>query len=91
MKIPGNYNPYTSEKTTEHTPAGKEMLTALQQFKRIEEKNRCVRVRFLDWLSLKLIDWSKKTKEMAERIDNPCAIKLPQQKEMRPYWKEKVK
>jgi hypothetical protein len=91
MKVTGKYNAYMNEKNTEHTPAGKEMLTALQQFKKIEEKNRCVRVRFLDWLSLKLIDWSKKTKEMAERIDNPCAIKLPQQKEIQSNWKVKVK
>lgn len=48
----------------------------MNKFEKIEEKNRCVRVRFLDWLSNKLIVWSKKTKAMSDRIPSPCKIKI---------------
>lgn len=59
-----------------HTEVGKEMLTWLEKFEKIEEKNRCLRVRFLDWFSAKLLVWSKKVKDMSDRIDSPCVIKL---------------
>jgi hypothetical protein len=61
---------------TEHTEVGKEMLTWLEKFEKIEEKNKCLRVRFLDSLSAKLLVWSKKVKDMSDRIDSPCVIKL---------------
>lgn len=48
----------------------------MHKFETIEQKNRCVRVRFLDWLSEKLIVWSKKTKAMSDRIQSPCRIKI---------------
>ena len=54
----------------------KSTLLVLQQFQRIEQKNRCVRVRLLDWLSKKLQAWSIKTKNMADQIHSPCALKL---------------
>ena len=60
----------------EHTRDGLEVMNLLQRFKKIEEKNRCVRVRFLDWLSVKLVSWSIAVKETANRIDSPCVIKL---------------
>ena len=43
----------------------------------IEAKQACMRVQFLDWLSGKLLEWSKKTKEISDHIDSPCFIKLP--------------
>jgi hypothetical protein len=55
---------------------GKKMMTMIKKFQVIEQKNRCVRVRFLDWLSAKLMVWSRKVKAASDRIDSPCVIKL---------------
>lgn len=44
------------------------------KFDRIEDKNKCLRVRILDQLSDKLLVWSKNIKEISTRIDAPCAI-----------------
>ena len=71
------YNPYTDEHNTyELSKDGNEMKTFLGKLQKIEQKNRCARVRFLDWLSTKLAAWSKKVKTMSDRIDSPCSIKL---------------
>jgi hypothetical protein len=48
----------------------------MQKFKRIEEKNRCLRVQFLDWLSVKMHAWADGVKAMSDRIDSPCIIKV---------------
>lgn len=48
----------------------------MKKFEQIEEKNRCARVRFLDWLSEKLIVWSKRVKKMSDDIHSPCKIKI---------------
>ena len=66
----------------EHTPVGEEMLTFLKKFEEIEEKSKCLRVQFLDWLSDKLLDWSNKCHVMSVNIDSPCVIKVePRKKE----------
>jgi len=52
----------------------------MQKFQQIEQKQRCLRVRFLDWLSDKLLSWSKRVHEMSVKIDSPCVIKLPEKK-----------
>lgn len=44
----------------------------------IYEKNACARVRLLDWLSEKLHSLADRCKNMANKIQQPCAIKLPQ-------------
>jgi hypothetical protein len=54
----------------------KVITKVMREFDRIEEKNRCLRVRFLDWLSYQLADWSVRVKKAADRIDSPCVIKL---------------
>jgi hypothetical protein len=65
-----------------HTEAGEEMLGFLHKFEEIEEKNRCLRVQFLDWLSDKLLDWSNKCHVASVKIDSPCVIKVePRKKE----------
>ena len=46
------------------------------KFDRIENKNKCLRVRFLDWLSNKMLVWGKKIKETSDRIDTPCVIRV---------------
>jgi hypothetical protein len=48
----------------------------MQKFERIEEKNRCLRVQFLDWLSAKMHAWADGVKAMSDRIDSPCIIKV---------------
>lgn len=52
----------------------KSLSTKLTQ---IEEKNRCIRVQFLDWLSVKLKNWSIAVKLAANNIHSPCIIKMP--------------
>jgi hypothetical protein len=48
----------------------------MQKFERIEEKNRCLRVQFLDWLSVKMHAWADGVKAMSDKIDSPCVIKI---------------
>ena len=48
----------------------------MSKFERIEEKNRCLRVQFLDWLSVKMHAWADGVKAMSDRIDSPCIIKV---------------
>jgi len=52
----------------------------MAKFDQIEQKQRCLRVRFLDWLSDKLLSWSKSVHQMSVKIDSPCVIKLPEKK-----------
>jgi len=51
-----------------------------EKFKQIEQKERCLRVKFLDWLSAKLLSWSKSVHQMSVSIDSPCVIRLPEKK-----------
>lgn len=65
-----------------HSPVGEEMLGFLKKFEEIEEKSKCLRVQFLDWLSDKLLDWSNKLHVWSVNIDSPCVIKVePRKKE----------
>ena len=59
-----------------------------QRMNAIEEKSRCARVRFLDWVSAKLLAWSQAAHSMADNIHSPCAIKLPakEPKPAVPFW-----
>jgi hypothetical protein len=43
----------------------------------IEEKQRCMRVRLLDWLSDTFHNLGNKFHTMSVNIDSPCVIKLP--------------
>ena len=66
----------------DHSPVGEEMLGFLKKFEQIEEKSKCLRVQFLDWLSDKLLNWSNKCHVMSVNIDSPCVIKVePRKKE----------
>jgi hypothetical protein len=65
----------TSDRIRE-TEDYKVITKVMKEFERIEEKNRCLRVRFLDWLSYQLADWSVRVKKTSDRIDSPCLIKL---------------
>ena len=54
-----------------------QMWSVMKKLEQVEEKNRCLRVRMLDWLSDLFADWSKRCHERSVKIDSPCAIKLP--------------
>ena len=69
-------------KNIKHTEVGEEMLGFLKKFEEIEEKSKCLRVQFLDWLSDKLLDWSNKCHVASVKIDSPCVLKVePRKKE----------
>ena len=63
-----------------HMQAVDNVKNVMAKFEQIELKERCLRVKFLDWLSDKLLTWSKHVHEMSVSIDSPCVIKLPEKK-----------
>ncbi len=78
-------------KRRDHDLAFDTAKSVLAKLNEIEIKNRCLRVKFLDWLSAKLLDWSKKVHDVSMRIDSPCIIKLPEDKTKKsPYWQSKT-
>jgi hypothetical protein len=80
-RIEGKYKA-ASKDTVEHSKVGAEMLSVLERFQEIEEKNKCLRVQFLDWLSDKLLNWSNQVHTMASNINSPCLIEVaPRKKE----------
>lgn len=58
----------------------KVITKVMREFDRIEEKNRCLRVRFLYWVSFQLADWSVRVKKVSDKIDSPCIIKIGDKK-----------
>lgn len=59
-----------------------EIARLWSELNRIEDKNKCLRVQFLDWLSDKLLDWSNRVHVMASKINSPCLIEVaPRKKE----------
>lgn len=72
-----------------HTPVGAEIKNVLEKMHKIEEKEKCLRVQFLDWFSDKLLSWSNRVHEMSVRIDSPCVIRVaPRTKEESRHAKE---
>lgn len=65
-------------KEREHDLAVSTAKNILANLEKIELKQRCIRVRLLDWLSDKLLSWSKSVHQMSVKIDSPCVIKLPE-------------
>ena len=66
-----------------------EMKNMLGKLNEIEEKSKCLRVQFLDWLSDKLLNWSNRCHELSVRIDSPCVIKVePRKREESQHAKE---
>jgi hypothetical protein len=61
----------------------------LHKLNKIEAKERCLRVQFLDWLSDKLLNWSNRVHEASVRIDAPCVIEVaPRKREESQHAKE---
>jgi hypothetical protein len=56
--------------------SSEDFLPMIQRFQEIEEKNKCLRVKFLDWLSNQLLDWSNQVHVVASNIKSPCVIKV---------------
>jgi hypothetical protein len=67
---------YTPTPTIRESEDFYNIRNVMQKFERIEEKNRCLRVQFLDWLSVKMHAWADGVKAMSDRIDSPCIIKV---------------
>jgi hypothetical protein len=67
------YKPNTAIRESEDF---QNICNVMSKFERIEEKNRCLRVQFLDWLSVKMHTWADGVKAMSDRIDSPCIIKV---------------
>ena len=70
--------------------AGKEELKNIwAKLQKIEAKEKCLRVQFLDWLSDKLLSWSNRVHVMSCNIDSPCLIEVaPRKKEESKLAKE---
>ena len=63
-------------------PVADEMKDLWSKLNKIEAKEKCLRVQFLDWLSDKLLDWSNRVHVMSANIDSPCLIEVaPRKKE----------
>lgn len=67
---------YISDEKIRKSDDYKQIKSIMSRFEQIEEKNKCVRVRFLDWLSELLAKWSEKAKLASNNIQSPCSIKL---------------
>ena len=76
------YKPNTAIRDSEDF---QNIRNVMQKFERIEEKNRCLRVQFLDWLSVKMHAWADGVKAMSDRIDSPCIIKVEPKRKTK--WK----
>ena len=70
-----NQNAY-DRKTIRDSEDFQNIRNVMQKFEKIQEKNRCLRVQFLDWLSVKMHAWADGVKAMSDRIDSPCIIKV---------------
>ena len=71
---------YTIRESIRGSEDYRNISNVMQKFEKIQAKNRCLRVQFLDWLSDKLLSWSKSVHQMSVKIDSPCVIKLPEKK-----------
>lgn len=67
-------------KEEDRYPGAEEIENLWKKMNAIEEKNKCIRVQFLDWFSDKLLDWSNRTHVMSVRIDSPCVLKVEPRK-----------
>ena len=66
-----------------------EIKNVLSKIQKIEAKEKCLRVQFLDWLSDKLLDWSNRVNVIAAKIESPCLIEVtPRKREDSKSYKE---
>lgn len=70
-------------------PVADEMKTLWDKLNKIEAKEKCLRVQFLDWFSDKLLNWSNRVHVMSSKINSPCLIEVtPRKKEDSKHFKE---
>lgn len=70
-------------------PVADEMKDLWTKLNKIEAKEKCLRVQFLDWLSDKLLNWSNRVHVMSCKIDSPCVIEVaPRKKEESKHAKD---
>lgn len=62
------------------SPLADEMYKINEKLRKIEGKEKCLRVQFLDWLSDKLLNWSNRVHVVASKIDSPCLIEVAPRK-----------
>ena len=73
----------------EHSKGGSDMLNVLTRLQKIEAKEKCLRVQFLDWLSNTLLNWSNRIHVVSSNIDSPCIIEVaPRKREDSKHAKE---
>lgn len=56
------------------------MVETMEKLSKIDAKNKCARVRFLDWLAAKLHKLADYVQSVSNGIDSPCVIQLPEKK-----------
>lgn len=77
--------------TPEFKQTAEDIKKSLSKLENIEAKEKCLRVRFLDWLSDKLLDWSNRVHLMASRINSPCLIEItPRNREDSNHFKDSL-
>lgn len=77
--------------TPEFKQTTEDIKKSLSKLENIEAKEKCLRVRFLDWLSDKLLDWSNRVHLMASRINSPCLIEIaPRNREDSNHFKDSL-
>lgn len=77
------------QKAEDIKKSAEDIKKSLSKLENIQAKEKCLRVRFLDWLSDKLLDWSNRTHVMASRINSPCLIEIsPRTRENSKHFKE---
>ena len=70
-------------------PVADEMKNLWNKLNKIEAKEKCLRVQFLDWLSDKLLNWSNRIHVMSSKINSPCLLEVaPRKKEDSQHAKE---
>jgi len=67
---------YKPNSTIRESEDFQDIRNVMSKFEKIEQKNRCLRVQFLDWLSVRMHSWADSVKAMSDRIDSPCIIKV---------------
>ena len=64
----------------ENAIAKKHIAKTMEKLNKIDQKNQCVRVKFLDWLAAQLLHWSNLVKARADKIQSPCILVVPKKK-----------
>jgi len=67
-------------KGDDRLPGTKSMVDLIDKFEKINDKDKCLRVRFYDWFADYLDRTAIKMRDRASKITSPCSIILPTMK-----------